>query len=201
MIVNQLIDTTKTLYEKKNCLIKAGMKFNDTQASYSNEQSSYINYSGFNPFPSSGHLNREKDDGSGGSAQQSRCVRPTVCTVSAGRWARRSRVCIGDPRALRLLWVKLTSAVATSSSSLPAAMFRGTALLLAPCNHGVQACAGQDSTQSGPGWMEGGRERGVDSLLSHCEASAIAVPLGTASWPSTTKNVLAERHRPQSCLQ
>lgn len=47
------------------------MKFNDTQTSYSNEQSSYINYSGFNPFPSPGHLNREKDDGSESSTQRS----------------------------------------------------------------------------------------------------------------------------------
>ena len=40
------------------------------------EQSSYINYFGFNPFPSSGHLNHEKDDGSRGSAKQhpSKCL-------------------------------------------------------------------------------------------------------------------------------
>lgn len=176
------------------------MKFNDTQTSYSNEQSSYINYSLFNPFPSSGHLNCE-DDGSGGSAQQSRCVCPSVCTVSAGRWSRWSRVYMGDPRALRLLCVKSISAIATSSSSLPAAMFRGTALLFAPCNHGVQACVGQDSAQSGPGWMDGWVEGGAVRLLSHCEASAIAVPSGTASWPSTMKNVPRERHRPRSCLQ
>lgn len=131
------------------------MKFNDTQTSYSNEQSSYINYSVFNPFPSSGHLNNEKDDGSGGNIQQSRCVRPSVSTLSAGRWSRWSRVRMGDPRALWLLQVKSISAVTTSSSSLPAAMFRRTALLLAPCNHGVEACVGQDSTQSGPGWMHG----------------------------------------------
>lgn len=62
---------------------------------------------------------------------------------------------MGDPRALWLLQVKSISAVTTSSSSLPAAMFRRTALLLAPCNHGVEACVGQDSTQSGPGWMHG----------------------------------------------
>lgn len=37
---------------------------------------------------------------------------------------------------------------------------------------------------------------GSDSLLSHCEASAIVVPLGTASWPSTTKNALTTRHEP-----
>lgn len=66
MIVNQLIDTTKTFIWKKICLIKAEMKFNDTQTSYSNEQSC-INYLGFNPFPS-GHWNHDKDGGGRGSA-------------------------------------------------------------------------------------------------------------------------------------
>lgn len=44
------------------------MKFNDTQTSHNNEQSSYINYSVLNPFPSSGHLNCEEEDGSTGRA-------------------------------------------------------------------------------------------------------------------------------------
>lgn len=121
------------------------MKFNDTQTSYSNEQSSYINYSGFNPFHS-GHLNHEKDDGSGGSAQQSPCVHPNIGTVPAGRWSRQSCVCVGDPRALRLLRVKSINAVTTSSSSLPASMFRVTATLIAPRNRGVQPWVGQEST-------------------------------------------------------
>lgn len=164
------------------------MKFNDTQTSYSNEQSSHINYSGFNPCTFSGHLSREKDDGSRGSAQQSHCVPPSVCTSSAGRWSRCSWVHMGDPRALWGLRVKSLSAIITSTSSLPATMLRETAFLLALCSHGVQVGVGQDPTQ-----MEG------QTLLTHCEASAIAVPLGAASWPSTTKNVLTERHRPQPC--
>lgn len=62
------------------------MKFNDTQTSYNNEQSSYINYSGFNPFPSSGHLSREADGRTGCCVHQ----------VPPGRCSRRSRVHVGD---------------------------------------------------------------------------------------------------------
>lgn len=36
-------------------------------------------------------------------------------------------------------------------------------------------------------WVHGWVDGGADSLLSHCEASATTAPLGTASWPSTTK--------------
>lgn len=153
------------------------MKFNETQTSSSNKQSSYINYSGFNPFTFSGHLSREEDDGSGGSAQQSHGGPPSVCTSSAGRWSRCSRVGTGDPRALRGLRVESLSAIITSSSSLPATTLRAPALLLARCSHGVPAGVGQDSTQRGRGRTDGGADSALSLRgISHCGALGSCIP-------------------------